>query len=315
MTARRRAPFAFAALAVLLVMVPIAGSPFFTSSARTFGTGPSAIALAEIPAEFLALYQRAAVTCPGLSWSILAAIGWIESGHGRNNGPSSAGAMGPMQFMPGTWAAYGVDGDGDGVIDVWNPPDAIFGAANYLCANGAGNPAGLRDALWRYNHSQVYVEKVLAKAAEYGTFVAGSASPDAAVLLANPNVSMPAAARADLAAGLIDARVVAILNDLSTRHTLSIVVFKTGHSPFVAGTNTFSNHFFGRAVDISKVDGLAVSAASPAARVAVLEILSIPIGSALYPTETGHPWADLETLPGSFTNAAHQDHIHIGWHY
>ncbi|MGH9246340.1 MAG: lytic transglycosylase domain-containing protein [Acidimicrobiales bacterium] len=307
-------PVAFVAVALAAVLVPMSGAPFLASSAPpAYGIGPSAIALAEIPAEYLALYQRAAVTCPGLSWSILAAIGFIESGHGGNNGPSSAGALGPMQFMPPTWAAYGVDGDGDGVADIWNPADAIFGAANYLCANGAGDPAGLRHAIWRYNHSQVYVEKVLAKAAEYSAFVATFASPDAAALLANPNVTMTAAARSDLAAGIIDPRVVTILNDLGSRHTLSIVVFKTGHSVYVAGTTSYSNHYFGRAVDISKIDGEPVSPSSPAARVAVLEVLSIALDSPLYPAETGHPFADLETLPGSFTNAAHLDHIHIGW--
>lgn len=314
---RRRfsTPVALVAFAFAAILVPIASGPFMASSAlpSATGIGPSALALAEIPSEYLALYQRAALTCPGLSWSVLAAIGSIESGHGRNNGPSSAGALGPMQFMPRTWEAYGVDGGGDGVANIWDPADAIFGAAGYLCANGAGDPAHLRDAIWRYNHSQIYVETVLAKAAAYAAYVESAASPDAAALLANPNVAMTGAVRADLAAGIIDARVIAILNDLASRHTLSIVVFKTGHSPFIAGTTTYSNHFFGRAVDISKVDGVAVSPSNAAARAAVLEILSIPVESPLYPSETGHPWGDLAGLPGSFTNAAHMDHIHVGW--
>ena len=83
-------------------------------------------------------------------------IGAIESGHGRNNGPSSAGALGPMQFMPATWEAYGMGGD------VNNPRDAILGAANYLAANGGnqGTPEGLDNALWHYNHSAHYVAGV-----------------------------------------------------------------------------------------------------------------------------------------------------------
>jgi Transglycosylase SLT domain len=311
------APVVPLVLAVVAVMAPIATAPFMTPATSAAGgggsVGPSALALAEIPAEYLALYQRAALTCPGMSWSVLAAIGSIESGHGRNNGPSSAGALGPMQFLPSTWAAYGVDGSGDGVANISDPNDAIFGAAKYLCANGAGNPTSLRDAIFRYNHSLAYVEMVVAKAAAYAALAASVASPDAAALLANPNVAMSGAVRADLQAGIIDGRVVAILNDLASRHTLSIVVFKTGHSPFIAGTTTYSNHFFGRAVDISKVDGQAVTPSNAAARAAVLEVLSIPTDSPLYPSETGHPWADLADLPGSFTNAAHQDHIHIGW--
>lgn len=115
-----------------------------------------------IPKNFLALYQAAATTCPGLAWPVLAAVGQVESGHGSNMGPSSAGAMGPMQFLPSTFAAYAVDGDGNGVADIWNPADAIYSAANYLCANGAGTgPRGLYTALWHYNHADWYVLMVV----------------------------------------------------------------------------------------------------------------------------------------------------------
>ncbi|MFF3441413.1 lytic murein transglycosylase [Streptosporangium sp. NPDC002721] len=114
------------------------------------------------PGSYLELYRKAAGVCPGLSWTVLAAIGQVESSHGRNNGPSSAGALGPMQFMPATWKAYGVDGDGDGVADIWNPYDAVPGAANYLCANGAGRGGKkLEKAIWFYNHSWSYVAKVM----------------------------------------------------------------------------------------------------------------------------------------------------------
>jgi membrane-bound lytic murein transglycosylase B len=115
-----------------------------------------------IPAEFERAYRDAAVTCPGMPWTLLAAVGQIESGHGRNNGPSSAGAIGPMQFMPATFASYAVDGDGDGTKDAWDPQDAVFSAARYLCANGAGRgPDGIRTALFAYNHAQWYVDLVL----------------------------------------------------------------------------------------------------------------------------------------------------------
>ncbi len=115
-----------------------------------------------IPVTFLALYRAAAATCPGLPWPVLAAIGQVETGHGTNPNDSSAGAQGPMQFLPSTFAAYAVDGDGDGSADIRNPADAIFSAAKYVCANGAGHSdAGLRRAIFRYNHANWYVALVL----------------------------------------------------------------------------------------------------------------------------------------------------------
>jgi hypothetical protein len=120
------------------------------------------------PGTYLDLYRQAAATCPGLSWTVLAAIGQIESGHGRNPGPSSAGALGPMQFMPATWRTYGVDGDGDGKADIMDPYDAVPAAAKYLCTSGAGRGgAGLSRAVWAYNHSQTYVNSVLSLAQAY----------------------------------------------------------------------------------------------------------------------------------------------------
>lgn len=125
-------------------------------------------ALVGRPGSYLELYRRSAALCPGLSWTVLAAIGQVESGHGRNNGPSSAGALGPMQFLPSTWRAYGVDGDGDGRADIWSPYDAVPAAAKYLCAHGAAQGGErLRKAIWAYNHSWAYVDKVLALAAAY----------------------------------------------------------------------------------------------------------------------------------------------------
>jgi len=114
-----------------------------------------------IPPEFQALYRAAAATCSGLDWHVLAAIGQVESGHGRNTGPSSAGAQGPMQFLPSTFRGYAVDGDQDGDKDIWDPADAIFSAARYLCANGAGRAASLPRAIWHYNHADWYVQMVL----------------------------------------------------------------------------------------------------------------------------------------------------------
>lgn len=119
------------------------------------------------PTDYLALYRAAALSCPGMAWQLLAAVGQVESGHGRNVGPSSAGAIGPMQFMPRTFASYAVDGDRDGRLDPWAPADSIFTAAHYLCSSGASSPAGYQRALLTYNHAQWYVDLVLAAMAGY----------------------------------------------------------------------------------------------------------------------------------------------------
>jgi hypothetical protein len=121
-------------------------------------------------AQYLALYKGAATTCPGLSWTVLAAIGQVESGHGRDTATSSAGAMGPMQFEPATFAAYAVDGDHDGITSIDDPADAIYTAAHYLCANGAGRgPSALDGAILHYNHAGWYLEMVLKLAGMYAT--------------------------------------------------------------------------------------------------------------------------------------------------
>ena len=122
------------------------------------------------PANYLTLYQESAAQyCPGLSWTVLAAIGEIESDDGQNMGPSSAGALGPMQFLPSTWATWGTDGFGDtGAPDIWNPYDAVPSAARMLCADGAARGGqSLWNAIFDYNHASWYVDEVLTLAQEY----------------------------------------------------------------------------------------------------------------------------------------------------
>ena len=79
-----------------------------------------------------------------MPWNVLAAINKIESNFGRNMGPSSAGAIGWMQFMPSTWLRWGTDADGNGIADPWNPVDAVYSAARYLAASGRGEPTSGR---------------------------------------------------------------------------------------------------------------------------------------------------------------------------
>jgi hypothetical protein len=141
------------------------------------GPPPSPAARADIPPGYLALYRRAAPRCPGLSWSVLAAVGKVESDHGRahlpgvRSGWNHAGAAGPMQFGVGTgragnaWARFGRDFDHDGRRSVYDPGDAIPAAAHYLCAHGA--PWRLDAALYAYNPSWSYVARVKQLARRY----------------------------------------------------------------------------------------------------------------------------------------------------
>jgi hypothetical protein len=129
---------------------------------------PVEVTINRRPSTYRELYMLSAGYCPGLSWKVLAAIGQVESDHGRNAGVSSAGAMGPMQFLPSTWASYAVDGDGDGKADILSAYDAVPAASLYLCRNGAGKGGqSLYDAIFNYNHADWYVRKVLDLAARY----------------------------------------------------------------------------------------------------------------------------------------------------
>jgi hypothetical protein len=144
---------------------------------------PSRTATTDIPTGYLTLYRQAAPHCPGLSWTILAGIGKVESDHGRahlpgvRSGWNHAGAAGPMQFGIGkgragnAWARFGRDYDHDGRTNVYDPGDAIPAAARYLC--DAGAPGRLDAALYAYNPSSSYVTQVKAIARGYTAQGAG----------------------------------------------------------------------------------------------------------------------------------------------
>jgi hypothetical protein len=134
--------------------------------------GPAAIGVPNffiekfrIPPFLLPIYQAAGIQY-GIRWEVLAAINEIETDYGRNLNISSAGALGWMQFMPATWDMYGVDANGDGQKDPFNPVDAIFAAARYLRAAGADKD--LYRAIFAYNHADWYVESVLMRARVIG---------------------------------------------------------------------------------------------------------------------------------------------------
>ena len=117
---------------------------------RRFRTGRA------LPAGALLGLYRKAQRRYGVSWNVLAAVNFVETGFNRLRSNSTAGAQGPMQFIPSTWRAYGRGGN------IHDPHDAILGAANYLRASGA--PRDYRSALFAYNRSSLYVDAVLAYA-------------------------------------------------------------------------------------------------------------------------------------------------------
>ncbi len=119
----------------------------------------------EIPPFLLPIYQ-ACGTEYGIPWEVLAAINKIETDFGTNLNVSSAGAVGWMQFLPSSWETYGVDANGDGRKDPYNPVDAICAAARYLKISGGTND--LYNAILSYNHADWYVEEVLLYARAYG---------------------------------------------------------------------------------------------------------------------------------------------------
>jgi hypothetical protein len=132
-----------------------------------------------------------------------------------------------------------------------------------------------------------------------------------AMALTHPRISWRPEARGDVAAGRIDPRVLQVLLYLAERHRLGPVgPLITGHSYYVAGTNTPSNHAFGRAVDIAVIDGAPVSLANPGARDAMEMVLQLP--PPLLPDELGGPWFLHHPGVSVFT-ADHGDHVHVGW--
>jgi hypothetical protein len=251
---------ALAALVMLGVAVVLMAAGAGPPTPAFAPSAPSAAALADIPADYLALYRSAGERY-GLDWAVLAAIGKVETDHGRStlpgvhSGVNCAGAGGPMQFGIGAgdhgcgdagnaWAVYGVDGDGDGDRDVYDPADAIPAAARYLRASGA--PEDYRRAIFAYNHADWYVVRVLEWAASYrgalaeATAVGAQRVPFAGTWLAElPGTGLRC-----------DARIVPDVRFLIERFGLRVTACfaASGHKPL-------GEHPLGLAIDVIPADG------------------------------------------------------------
>jgi murein DD-endopeptidase MepM/ murein hydrolase activator NlpD len=139
--------------------------PFTAAQLAQFSSLTTSI---DQPPGFLIPIYKTAGRRYRVSWQVLAAINSIETNYGRDLSVSSAGAIGWMQFMPGTWLTYGVRAEGKGRPNPYDPRDAIFSAARYLAANGAAH--NLRNAIFAYNHAQWYVDEVLWRAQTISDF-------------------------------------------------------------------------------------------------------------------------------------------------
>ena len=183
--------------AALLAAAGVAVTSAVGQAATTSWVAPSAEATAGIPAAYLVIYQAAAATCPGLSWTVLAGIGQVESDQGRDARTSSAGAVGVVQMLPATFEEYAqpVPPGGERPPSPLDPVDEIYAAARDLCANGARNGTDLRGAIFSYNHTAAYVREVLSYAAAYAGPAAPAASSASAAAIV-PGLDAPTEAAA-----------------------------------------------------------------------------------------------------------------------
>jgi hypothetical protein len=299
--------------------------------------GASSFARSDIPRRYLGLYTQAAGTCRSLSWQVLAAIGKIESDHGRSGAPGVRSGInrfgccaGPMQFNltngpPSTWDTYGT-----GIrAHVYDPAHAIPAAARKLCTDALNQPhAVARDpcphvlgtpalhlALKRYNNACWYVHEVVTLAARYTTTppVIPASDPFVRALATNPRIttttSRGCTPRPDLTSGRLDLRVQSLLAVLADHHRIRLSCLRSGHSRYVKGTTRVSNHTVWRAVDIDMVDGQPVSRHSPAARRLALWLNGLQ--GPLRPAEIGSPFP-IAHRP-YFTDEGHQGHLHVGY--
>jgi Transglycosylase SLT domain len=340
-------------LLMVLLLGAVTGAPNATATID-FGTSqPSEAALADIPENYLRIYQRAGAE-KGLDWAYLAAIGKIESDHGRSSAEGvrppftnfHGCCAGPMQFcvidgcpevgskrltvaqaQAGTWQTMGVDGDKDGQKNPWDPEDAIPAAANYLAESGA--PSDWRGALLKYNQSTTYVANVIAQANAYRGALLNVKGPsnvaDGAMrqaVIGNQSIIFArdsAEHERSIRDGQIDGRIVAVLDWIGKSHQVVVSSMRFGRSGA-------SNHPPGRAIDIAFIDGQPCNGSRENAcgRLAVqLAQIKGPLHSSelIYcfdpdgPDNLGTAGDAFADPPGDagLPDSHHCDHIHFGY--
>jgi hypothetical protein len=176
-----------------------------------------------IPPFLLPIFQ-AAGSAYGVPWQVLAAINEVETDYGRDLSVSSAGAEGWMQFLPSSWETYGVDANGDGFKDPYNPADAIFAAARYLRAAGA--TTDVRGAVFSYNHSQAYVESVMLRAKLLG----GTPSELLGAITGLTEARFPVHAKAHFSDGFLTAPT----SDSASKEIAGTTIYAEAEAPVIA---------------------------------------------------------------------------------
>jgi len=242
-----------------------------------------------------------------------------------------------MQFniTDGTWAGVGIDGNGDGRRDPYDPRDAIPSAARKLASQGA--PGDYRRALLAYNNSEAYVAQVLELAARYrgaartdgglpaalpafrageGGCIGGTqlalAQGSGEDVLAHPRISVYRGGQADLRAGIVDPRLTGLLLSIAAEHTIVVSSLSSGHSLYTTSGN-ISAHSSGRAVDIAAVDGVSCDDTHPRSPCGRLAIQVAGITSPSVPAQVIYLFDP--DGPGSvgFAMGDHDDHVHVGF--
>jgi hypothetical protein len=327
------APFA-------LVFGPIIGLATLGSQADTtavclaqggaVGGAPTGAAQDAIPSNLMPIF-KAAQQKYGVPWNILAGINRVETDFGRNMAVSSAGAIGWMQFMPATWATYGVDANNDGKKDPMDPADAIFTAAKYLRAGGA--PKNIRAAIFSYNHANWYVDEVLSYAKKYA-----HGSPFGSILTP-PLLGAPVQSGGDC--GLSDSGVpgkVTIapgankpgqpIKQLVLEYVARmagiygktiVVTTGTNHSYYTVDGNV-SDHATGNATDLGMIanGGTDDSPIGDKIATACLMVAGVPDGQAASMANAGGLWTlhhnhmRIQCIWKTYEGGNHHNHVHVG---
>ncbi len=288
---------------------PTAANP--TTTIASFGPAPVGvpnfiIESFEIPPFLLPIYQ-ACGTEYGVPWEVLAAINKIETGFGTNLNVSSAGAVGWMQFLPSSWEAYGLDANGDGRKDPYNPVDAICAAAHYLKVAGAQK--NLYDAVLAYNHADWYAQEVLLYARAYGRLPAnlvgsltglteGAHFPIAADARYADDISARAALKRSTSRSRSSGNAAEVISSSPTRRGINIfshrgapvvavndgVIRKLGHSPklggFIVLEDTYGNRY--TYAELGSIAHQGRTVVSPSGRESTLPVESQDLRPRLY---------------------------------